>query len=328
MRVQTDADSEEDGIIGELGGFLETLRSRGAQCPEPSLLTAANAGVLPDHHAAGVAAHLTDCMLCQALARDMADPELTAPTDAERARMQSRVLGDTAGAGKVHRPAWTSWLWGWQPLVAAATLVVALAAVGWWFSADRQAPQRVRPQVQVPPEAQAPTGAAPDAAREAAPSQPTTTQQLAAVLPLEKPAVTVPLGDALLWRSQSRAGQDKFMEDLGNALAPYRENDFAEAARRLDILVRTRPTPEVQFYLGVCRLFLGQNDLAVGDLLQARQKAQAAVRQDAAWYLAVAYQRVGQLESALAELRTLCGEKGEHQVRACDALTVLQSPGR
>ena len=318
MKVQTDADAEEDDLIGELEGSLEALRSRGAQCPEPALLTAANAGVLPDHLAAGVAAHLRVCALCQALARDMADPELIAPTDAERARMRSKVLGDAAGAGKVHRPAWAVWLWGWQPLAAAATLVVALAAVGWWFTTNRQAPQEVRPEAQAPPEA----------AREVAPSQPTTTQQLAAVLLLEKPAVTMPLADALLWRGQSRAGQDKYMEDFGNALTPYRANDFAEAARRLDVLARTHPTPEVQFYLGVCRLFLGQHDRAVADLLEARQKAQAPMQQDAAWYLAVAYQRVGRRDAALAELRALCGEQGEHQAQACDALRVLQPPGR
>jgi predicted Zn-dependent protease len=140
------------------------------------------------------------------------------------------------------------------------------------------------------------------------------------VLVLEKPPVTMPLAAVLIWRSESRTAQDQYLAALGNALTAYRADDFAQAARRLQVLARDHPTAEVRFYLGVCRIFLGHEDLAIAELGQARKLAQPALAREATWYLAVAYERAGRPDAAAAELATLCGEEGERQAKACEAL--------
>jgi hypothetical protein len=309
MNVRTDDDWEEADSVKELEKPLGALRSPDGQCPDPALLTAAQAGILPDALASGVADHVRHCRACQILARDLTDPELTAPTSLEADRIRAKVFqagGSWSPASASRRVTGLArgvpWLRWWRPVAVAATLVAAVAA-GWWIVGERPGPPGVAAVQPVPP---------PEPLR----------------LALEKPAVTMPLATVLAWRDESPGPQERYLTELGEALTPYRADDFAEAARRLDVLSRNYPAAEVRYFRGVCHLFLERYDLAIADLVQARQLARPAMAQDATWYLAVAYERAGQREAAVRELRTLCGGQGERQAKACEALTGLAPNGR
>jgi hypothetical protein len=306
MREWTDAGADEAATERGLEAPLAALRSRGRGCPDPALWPALEAGVLPEDLASSAAGHLRVCPLCQVLSRDLVSEDVASAAEANplvlpAAPAFSRKAEDREPAG---------WGWLWRPLPVAAGLMMALAAVSvWWMTGWREAPLTPAPPT--------PAGTAPAAVTVLAPR-----------LPLVKPPVTVALGTALAWRSDSRADHERDLADLADALTPYRADDFAAAALRLEALTRRHPTAEVWFYLGVSRLFLAQHDAAAADLRRARELAQPPLRQDASWYLAVALERAGATDAAAAELRPLCREGGERQARACDALAVLQSDRR
>jgi hypothetical protein len=301
MNRWTDGDPAEDGLARSLAGPLASLRSAGAGCPDPAVVAAARAGVLPDGLAAAVSEHLDRCRLCQALAADLADPELATPTRLEAARIRATVTAAAGDAGLRAGPGgWVRWL---RPAAAAATLVAALAAGSWLFW-GRSSPPGV------------------------AVSLPATVAERPHRLPLVKPPVIMPLTSVLVFRSQPQADRDRYLADVANALAAYRADEFAEAARRLDAIARTDATAEVLFYRGVCRLFLDQHDLALVDLQRARELASPALADEATWYLAVACDRLGRPEPAIAELRTLCAGTGEHRAQACEALAGFAPAGR
>jgi hypothetical protein len=297
MRQWTDTDPEEEGLLKDHEESFGALRRRRGSCPEPALLTAAQAGVLPEHLAAGVAGHLRCCPWCRVLAHDLADPDLAAPTAPEAARIRATVF--EKGADATPRASRARWMGWWRPATVLGSLAVALA-VGWWI-----------------------VGGRPSSSDVSAP-RPVATPQIPR-LALEKPPVIVPLASVLVWRNGSQSAQDQYLADLGTALAPYRADDFSEAVRRLDAVAQAHPTAEVRFYRGVCRLFLAQPDLAIADLLQARQLASPVLAQEATWYLAVAYERAGRREAAVVELRALCGEKGERQGKACEAVAGFET---
>jgi len=297
----SDVEPDEQAFLEELHDPLAVLRAHASRCPEPDVLMAACAGVLPEPAAAAVASHLAECPLCRTLARDMAGTSPSGPTRKERERMRAPVSREAAGA--TAHPGRARWLM-FRPAVAVLAVLVVAVAAALWVYRDRQAP----PQQ---------TASAPQPLSRDIPG-----------LPLEKPPVSLPLATALVWRGEAGVDRERYLADLGHALAPYRTDDFAEAARRLEALARTHPTAEVLFYLGVCRLFLGMNEGAVGELQRARRAAAGPLAQDAAWYLSVAYARAGQRESAVAELQNLCRQEGPHQAKACGALDSLGAPRR
>ncbi len=193
------------------------------------------------------------------------------------------------------RRTYAHWLWRPAPVAALATL--ALVA-GVWIYRVRQTPVSAPQQVAAP---------------------------AVTVLRPEKPQVKLPAASALVWRGEPGTGQEKFVEELGRALVPYRNDDFAEAARRLEPLTKKYPdAAEPQFYFGVCQLFLGQNAEAAGALRRAKELAQGPLIRDAAWYLSLAYQRAGQKELAMAELRKLCEDEGDFRASACAGLQELK----
>jgi hypothetical protein len=80
---------------------------------------------------------------------------------------------------------------------------------------------------------------------------------------------------------------------------------------------------EPSYYLGVCQLFLNQNDAAVESLEDARRKSGDTLRDDISWYLALALQRSGKTTDAEKELDQLCQSHGEYKDRACKASSEL-----
>ena len=102
-------------------------------------------------------------------------------------------------------------------------------------------------------------------------------------------------------------------------------DDYAEAARRLDVLAKKYPKyAEPHYYLGVSRLFLVENEAALGALNAARPLADGALRDDVSWYLAIALDRTGRSEDARREAEALCGHAGEYQQRACASVGELR----
>jgi hypothetical protein len=281
-RNWADPEPDEKEFLDRLPALAEGGGARNAGCPHPDLVLAAHSGVLPEPAQADIAGHLASCPWCAAVVRDFSDPAISEPTREEAKRIRARVFG-AAGL----RPA-SPWRWWWRPLPVAATAALVLAFGAWMFLGRQASP---------------PGPAAPG---------------LASMLRLEKPAVKLPLASALIWRGEAQAEEEKYLAELGAALAPYRADDFAEAARRLESLSRTHPQrAEVHLYLGVSQLFLSRTGEAVGSLQQARQLAAGPLAHDAAWYLALALRRAGNDTAAATELEALCAQEGEHQARAC-----------
>jgi hypothetical protein len=272
------------------------LRSARCHCPDPSLLTAAQSGVLPRRLAEAVAGHQRHCAPCQVLARDLTDPELTAPGRLEASRIWRSVSERVAASPPQAPRPWRSLRLSCLATASAAATIVTVVVAGWWTFGTLGPPPTVpAPRLEV-------------------------TQYRTPRLAFEKPPVALPLASVLTWRDGQGTGADGYLAQLAHALTPYRLDDIAEAARRLDVVARTHPTSEVHFYLGVCRLLLAEHDLAIAELLQARRGADRALARESTWYLAVADERAGRPDAAAAELRTLCGGPGARQAEACAAL--------
>jgi tetratricopeptide (TPR) repeat protein len=143
------------------------------------------------------------------------------------------------------------------------------------------------------------------------------------VFQLEKPAIRAPAATDLLWRGAADSG-----DDLARALEFYRADDFAEAARRLKVLVSSHPESAAgHFYLGVSELFLHRDADAVTTLQAAERLAKddADLAREAAWYLAFAYRRAGRTERAAAKLDALCRGRSSRAVQACAGLRELST---
>ncbi len=295
MRHATDVDPEEERFLRDFEAPLAAIRERGAKCPEPSLIMGLRAGVLPEDLAAQVAGHVDGCSLCQTLARDLASDELSRPTPEESARIRRAVFAAT-GLDR-RRPSFSLWSWSLRAVPAVAVLAVVIAGTVWL----RRAGEQVAPPAP-PPAVHARLDRHP-------------------ALPLVKASVRLPLSAALVWRGQASPSGPRYLEDLGRALEPYRSDDFAEAARRLEALSSKYDEPEAHFYLGVSRLFLDRDAEALASLLEARRLAPSGpLAADVGWYLAIAYGRAGRYDALRSELRALCGAAGERQHDACAAL--------
>jgi len=290
-RGKLDLDPEEQEFLRECAG----PPAPGADCPGPGLLLAAQAGVLPEEAAPGVASHLASCRYCQVLVRDLKDREMAKLTTEEERRIRARIFS----SAKSETTPW--WLPLGRPLpVAAMATLLVVAGVAIYFSRQSTPPR-----------------AGPVASKESAPTP------VAAALRLDKPPVRLPLASVLIPRGQGGA-QETYLRDLGAALDAYRKDDFAEAARRLEPLTTRYPRAvEAHFYLGVCRLFLQRNPQAVESFREAKGLAERPFARDIGWYLGLAYDRAGQPDLARVQLRALCEEPGEYQERACAALGEL-----
>jgi hypothetical protein len=234
---------EEREFLKSCGGAAESLRARAANCPHPDVLLAAREGVLPGETGAGVMAHLAECPLCQALAHDLADPELSAPTAGEEKRIWRRVRRE---AGE---PPQQSWVWFAVPAAAVAALVLVFLL---------------------------PRGPHP------APPAPI------AKAALEKPPVNLPLASALVWRGPNDE-PPRLLQELSDALEPYRAGQYEESVRRLAAFTGRHPkSPEAHFYLGVSLLFLDRKAEAAAALASAHELATGPLAAQTAKYLDLA----------------------------------------
>ena len=142
---------------------------------------------------------------------------------------------------------------------------------------------------------------------------------------LEKPALTVRGG--LVWRGAPAAEA----QELAHALEPFNGNDFPESSRRLEAFVSRHPqNAQGQFYLGVSRLFAGADSQGVAALEQAERLAHddRELAGHIAWYLALGYGRLNQMERAKGTLDGLCRTQHALAGQACATVRDLDAKRR
>jgi len=123
--------------------------------------------------------------------------------------------------------------------------------------------------------------------------------------------------------------QARERRDLEQALAPYRADNYTQAARSLAAFTARYPLSAAgHFYLGVSNLLLNREPAAVASLETAERLAgagDAALARQATWYLAVAYLSNGQLDLGRGRLKGLCDGRTELARSACNGLQAIST---
>lgn len=273
-------------------------------CPKPATLQAARAGVLPAEVCGRLNTHVAHCAACASLASDLFTLD-EAPLELNvQERIWGRIRSGVAAEGirvqaAARRSAWWKFPFRAMPMALAAAALLVTVGVRL---------QRPQPPTAVVSQVRRPETVTPD---------PT------GVLRLEKPPVMLPAAALLVWRGASDAGNTPG-RSLRAALVPYEADRYGEAAEGLESLAKKYPAlAEAHFYLGICRLFVGRNADAAASLKVAHNLAHAALADDAAWYLALAYHRNGRDGDARPLLEKLCSATGKNSGKACSGLKEL-----
>ena len=146
------------------------------------------------------------------------------------------------------------------------------------------------------------------------------------VLQWEKLPLKLQASSVLVMRGKPRTAQEKYVAELTGALAPYRDDNFSEAAQKLTKVTQVFPDGvEAQLYLGISQLSLQKNAEAIPPLAKAQQLGPQTFREDATWYLALALQREGNTKQSVAELGKLCQGKSSYSQRACTGVQELSA---
>jgi hypothetical protein len=236
----------------------------------------------------------------------LADAELSAARPDEEQRVRERVLNATRASAEAPKGAgWTRAFWARSLWPAAALAGLALLAVVW-----------VRHHQPVAPASNSNTVASLPA-QPAAPS----------VLQWEKLPVKLQASSILIWRGAPQTGEQKYASELTTALAFYRDNNYQEAAKQLAQVAEDFPRGvEAQLYLGISLLYLQQNGEAIPPLIAAQKLGPEQFREDATWFLALAYERTHDTPHTLAELKEMCQGKSGYAQRACSGIQELSPP--
>lgn len=290
---------EEKDLLRELGGSLEALGARHLDCPRIEVLRASQAGVLPEGTAQSIAAHIKKCSFCQILLKDLANEELTTPTGEEARRVRERVFtaikpgtkGAKAGGGRL-----AIWLWKAIPVAALAGAAIALFV---WTRLHKTTPP-IPSQVAI--------------------VQPATKPVPPPSLQWEKLPIKLQAQSVLVWRGKPRTAQERYASELTSALTYYRDDHFDQAVEKLSKVVKDFPRGvEGQLYLGISDLKTKRNADAIEALRAAQKLGPDQFRDDAIWYLALALDRTGDIQGAVAELTKLCQGKSSYAAQACAA---------
>ncbi len=116
------------------------------------------------------------------------------------------------------------------------------------------------------------------------------------------------------------AGHDSASSTFQLAMASYVEGNYREASSILEMASQSEPgAPNINFYLGVCRLMLGHPESAIPVLNKVTSEARSRLVQPAHVYLAKAYLQKADLGRAQSELETATSLPGSFKGEA-DAL--------
>ena len=296
---------EERELLESLGTSFESQKAKHAGCPAPDLLLASQAGVLNEETAGKVASHLERCTFCRILLRDLSDPELASARPKEEDRIRERVFGAKQAAAKSTHAVVAVRKRPWLLSVTFATAACAVLAVVLWM--------RFHPGPQPAPRVVTIT-----APREK-PSTPS-------VFVWEKLPVRLQASTILVLRGGPQTSQSTYTSQLTTALVFYQDNQYNEAVQHLAKVVKAFPNGvEAQLYLGISRLAVAQNAEAVEPLCAAQKLGPEQFREDATWFLALAYQRLHDAPHASAELQKLCSGKNDYAARACAGVQELSA---
>ena len=256
-------------------------------CPSPDVLMALSGDALPDELRHSAEAHIASCAACRALVADLTAIDVEVPES-----LDTRVLGRQSTAGSAWR----------TPMLAIAAVLVTAVALGVIYRNSQTTP--------------APGGSV---ASGPAPAPPAAVRQ-AGTWDVKKPALLLPLATALVVRGEA----EEASRALGAALAPYRTDDYVAAERLLEAVVQKYPaSADAWFYLGSTRLLDGDPAGAREALTEARTRGVGDRDDEAAWLLATAEARTGELDQARTRLTTLCDGSGAFKTAACNARDTL-----
>jgi hypothetical protein len=294
--TQHDWDDAEREALDPVTAELRGLQERHRHDPPVDLLRAARADVLPGELQEKLVEHLGSSAWSRTLAEsgDHVEPTLDAPAaDRLLARMQREANRNPADEHRGRRV--------WMPALAVVSLAAILIAVIVWR--DSASPTRSAKSPQPPP-------------------QSTELRQPTFVLELVKPSVKLTPA-ALVLRGEGNTG--RFVDDVAPGLNAYRDGEYGAAVRALEAVQPRYPmSVEIPFYLGVSRLFLNQVPAAAQALESARGLNDESFNDDAAWYLAVAYERMGARERTWTLLDSLCNGKSSYAGSACAGASRLR----
>lgn len=296
---------EEQELLAEQGASLGALRKQHADCPRLEVLMASQSGVLPEETTQIVARHVEKCSFCQILIQDVTSEEFSGATAEEERRVRERVFAVVGPRKKTARAGggfFAIWFWKAVPIAALAAAAVAFVAWTRWHKATAPAPGGPSvAQQQTPPPA---------------PS--------ASVLVWEKLPIKLEAGTILIVRGAPRTEQEKYAKSLMSALALYKDEKYPEAANELAKVASEFPRgAEGQLYLGITQAKLGRNAEAIASLSAAQKLGPQQFRDDATWYLALAYSGAGDIQNAVGELQKLCEGKDSYTERACTGIREL-----
>jgi len=301
-----DFEIDEKEFKRDFEPLIRRAQAAAGPCPHPDLLMAAVSGVVFEN-SEQVLRHLNSCPTCRQLNQDLMQYDHPGVSKEEDRRIRARWAQERGS-----RPAVSFLGWLWQPFpMAAAAAIVLIAVVSIMTVRNRQTSDpNLSVSVQPAPE--------PPAVQ---PKEPAANPIL---LALEKAPIKVAAASVLIYRSDSVGGKG-YLDELAAALQPYRADNYAEAARRLEALSSKFPeSPESHFYLGVSRLFLKQHETAFASLETAARLSDETLRDDITWYRALALERLNRQADAVREMDTLCARAGDYKAKACSAVEDLK----
>jgi TolA-binding protein len=229
-------------------------------------------------------------LACKALVADLNAIDVEVPES-----LHAAVLTQTGAVGATWR----------TPLLALAAVLVAAVALGVVYRNNQISSGERVARVQTP----------------AAPETPAPAARQAGTWDVKKPALLLPLATALV----VRGGDQGASRALVAALGPYRTDDYVAAERLLEQVVQQYPSSaDAWFYLGSTRLLDGNPAGAREALSQARARGVGDRDDEAAWLLATAEARVGDIDAAKAKLAALCAGGGAFKTAACNARESLR----
>jgi hypothetical protein len=223
------------------------------------MLTAAGEGVLPERLEHSVQLHLDWCRRCAMLRRDLTVSPLAEPTLEEITRVQQRVKASTHQSKRAAVR---------YAAFAACAAIVLMLPLAW----EQEKPVRMLQE------------------KTAERSIQTTTSITSKCRPtVTKAPLRLPLATAMVIRGARGAEEQRFLRELGQALAPYRADDFVKASAGLERLASRYPRRvEPVFYLGVARLMGGDAEAATEALESAKKIGSEELDEDIARYLSMA----------------------------------------
>jgi len=277
-------------------GLFRPLDGGAPRCPAPELLSASRAGTLPAALQEPVAAHLASCVMCQVLLEALDDDSTTGLDGEASDRILARLRAD-APRDRRRRLYVSRWS------IAAGVAIVAGAA--WLAVLWNRAPD---PAVEMP------------AAGQVSASD-------ASIIFAIGPAPFLPMEAAGPTIGSARTAEERI--GLLEPLTAYRAGYYQQAATEFAAFLTRNPESAAgHFYLGASELMRKNDPSAIAALQSGLRLAAAgsAEAEHAAWYLAIAYVRTGQIERAAGQLTSLCKARGGWSPRACAALAELTTP--